>query len=54
MGDDEMPTQETPAGHKIPVPKRTDVLRDMRKVAGKAPKPESDASSSGAQEQQGE
>jgi len=27
------PTQETPEGATIPLPKRGDVLRDMRKVA---------------------
>jgi len=26
-------TQETPKGHEIPVPKKRDVLRDLRKVA---------------------
>lgn len=26
-------TQKTPKGHEIPVPKRTDVLRDLKKVA---------------------
>ena len=33
--------QKTPQGHEIPVPKRKDVLRDLRKVA-KAPKPSAD------------
>ena len=27
------PTQKTPDGHEIPVPKKRDVLRDLRKVA---------------------
>jgi len=27
------PTQETEKGHEIPVPKRADVLADLRKVA---------------------
>jgi hypothetical protein len=27
------PTQQTPKGHKIPVPTREQVLRDLRKVA---------------------
>jgi hypothetical protein len=35
-------TQETPQGHQVPVPKRRDVLADLRKVA-KTDKP-SDAS----------
>lgn len=47
------PTQETPEGATIPVPKRGDVLRDLRKVA-KADKPPSDAGSGGAEEQQPE
>ncbi len=48
-----MPTQETPAGHEIPAPKRRDVFRDMRKVVGKQPVPQkdSDAGGSGAEEQ---
>jgi hypothetical protein len=29
----EEPAQETPRGHKIPVPTREQVLRDLRKVA---------------------
>ena len=29
----EEPTQETPAGETIPVPKRKDVFRDLEKVA---------------------
>jgi hypothetical protein len=29
----EQPTQETPKGHKIPVPTREQVLRDLKKVA---------------------
>lgn len=27
------PTQETPKGHEVPVPKRADVFSDLRKVA---------------------
>ena len=42
MGDDKMPTQQTPEGATIPVPTKADLLRDMRKIA-KADKPESDA-----------
>ena len=54
----EKPTQETPEGHTIPVPKRKSVFDDFRKVAGKA-KPSnesesSDAGESGAEDQQGE
>jgi hypothetical protein len=51
-----VPTQETPQGETIPVPKRADVLRDLRKVA-KAKSPvddESDTSAGSPQEQQGE
>lgn len=46
------PTQETPEGLTVPVPKRKDVLGDLRKVA-KADKP-SDASEGSAEDQQGE
>lgn len=49
--------QETPQGHRIPVPKRGDVFRDFRKVAGKAKPNESDDSDGpegGAEDQQGE
>jgi hypothetical protein len=47
------PTQETPEGATIPVPKRGKVLRDMRKIA-KADKPPSDADGGGTEEQQPE
>jgi hypothetical protein len=30
--------QETPAGYKIPVPKRGDFIRDLEKAAEKPPK----------------
>jgi len=30
---DEQPTQKTPQGAEIPVPKREDFLRDLKKVA---------------------
>jgi hypothetical protein len=30
---DQEPTQSTPTGHKIPVPTRKDVFRDLAKVA---------------------
>jgi hypothetical protein len=33
MPDDNEPTQETPQGYTIPVPKRDDVLDALRKVA---------------------
>jgi hypothetical protein len=41
MGEKE-PEQQTPQGHAIPVPKRKDVLRDLRIVAKatKPPRPE--------------
>lgn len=31
--DEEEPTQHTPEGHEIPIPKREDVFRDLAKVA---------------------
>lgn len=31
------PTQKTPTGHEIPVPKKADVLKDFKKVS--KPKP---------------
>lgn len=33
MAADREPTQKTPKGARIPVPKRGDVMRDLRKVA---------------------
>jgi predicted methyltransferase len=49
------PTQETPQGQSIPVPKRKDVLADMRKIAKARPRDdESDAGEGGAENQQGE
>jgi hypothetical protein len=39
--DDDRPKQRTPAGHEIPVPKREEVMRDLRKVAN-PPKPAPD------------
>lgn len=33
----EEPTQETPKGHKIPVPTRKQVFRDLEKVAKRPP-----------------
>ena len=49
------PTQETPTGETIPVPKRGDVLRDMEKIAKARPREvESDAGESSAEEQQSE
>ncbi len=40
MNDDEQtPKQKTPKGAEIPVPKREDFLRDLKKVAPPAPKP---------------
>lgn len=46
-----MPTQETPQGHTIPVPKREDVLRFMRKAAGPA-EPPSDSGDAPSTEQE--
>jgi hypothetical protein len=44
--------QETPTGHRIPVPTRGDVFRDLRKVA-KAPEPDpSDADGESGAEQE--
>jgi hypothetical protein len=34
----EEPAQETPKGHKIPVPTRKQVFRDLEKVAKPKPK----------------
>jgi hypothetical protein len=31
--DRKQPTQKTPAGKEIPVPKRRDVMRDLKKIA---------------------
>ena len=45
-------TQKTPASAEIPVPKRRDVLRDLKKVA-KPVKP-SDRGEGSADEEQGE
>ncbi len=33
MADKKAPIQKTPKGHEIPIPKRSDVLRDLKKVA---------------------
>jgi hypothetical protein len=33
MADKMQPKQKTTKGHEIPVPKRSDVLRDLKKVA---------------------
>jgi hypothetical protein len=35
---DNAPTQRTPKGHEIPVPKRADFMRDLKKVAPPPPK----------------
>lgn len=52
----EEPTQETPGGTKIPVPKRKDVLGDLAKVAKTNPRKESesDAGEGSTEDQQGE
>jgi hypothetical protein len=54
MAKDREPTQETPQGERIPVPKRKDVLGDLAKVAKAKPRNDSDAGESGAEDQQGE
>jgi hypothetical protein len=33
MAEKKQPTQRTPKGYEIPVPKKADVLRDLKKVA---------------------
>ena len=33
MANNKQPTQKTPKGHEIPVPKRSDFMRDLKKVA---------------------
>lgn len=38
MKDKRMPTQTTPKGLEIPVPKRADVMADLGKVAGTEPR----------------
>lgn len=38
------PTQETPAGAKIPIPTRRDVFRDLSKVAKPRTRPDADES----------
>lgn len=45
------PTQETPGGGTIPVPKRQDVLRDLRKVAKSKPPVDDDSAASRAEEE---
>jgi hypothetical protein len=42
--------QETPKGMEIPVPKRGDVLRDLRKAASPPDRPELDRDSEDRQE----
>ena len=37
MSDEKEPTQKTPKGHEIPVPKRSDFLRDLKKAAKAKP-----------------
>jgi hypothetical protein len=37
MDKNKSPKQRTPKGHEIPVPKRGDVLRDLKKVAKAKP-----------------
>jgi hypothetical protein len=54
MATDSEPTQETPGGATIPVPKRKDVLGDLAKVAKAKPRKESDAGEGSAEDQQGE
>jgi hypothetical protein len=55
MATKKEPTQQTPGGATIPVPKRKDVLGDLAKIAKARPRDdESDASESGAEQQQSE
>lgn len=56
MAKDQEPTQETPGGGTIPVPKRKAVFDDLRKVVGQQPAPQenSDTGSGSTEKQQGE
>lgn len=55
MATKKEPKQETPGGVEIPVPKRKDVLGDLRKVAKARPRDDdSDAGESGPEQQQSE
>ena len=38
MSDEKEPTQRTPAGEDIPVPKRSDFLKNLLKTAKKPPR----------------
>ncbi len=49
MTEATLPPQETPEGVRIPVPKRLDVLRDLRKAA-KADQPSDTGAGSADQE----
>ena len=50
MATKKEPTQDTPGGATIPVPKRKDVLGDLRKIA-KADKPSDDGGVSGTEQE---
>jgi len=39
MTEKREPTQQTPKGHEIPIPKREEVIRDLMKVAPPAKPP---------------
>ena len=41
--------QETPTGYEVPVPKRRDVLRDLRKAAKANPRKDDDSAASGTE-----
>jgi hypothetical protein len=44
------PTQSTPTGHKIPVPKRKDVFRDLENIAKSRKRPSAPADGSAEDE----
>jgi len=47
-------TQRTEQGIEIPVPKRRDVLRDLRKIAKADTREDGDSAASGPEQEQGE
>jgi hypothetical protein len=46
----DQPTQSTPTGHKIPVPTRRDVVRDLEKIAKSRKRPSAPADGSAEDE----
>ena len=50
MSEKEEPTQRTPKGAEIPIPKRDDFLRNLEKVAT----PEKESGDSGSEEEEPE